>query len=297
MAPDGKQVAYAERHCAAGTACAYSIVIQDLGSGEKRNIIDGLRRDPPLMTWSPDQRFLLVSGLIGAKDRDYLISTLGGRVRDLGCCGAEFFGNADTLIQPQAENDLRDTASRPRWFRLLATDGRWLDSIRVDMPGGSPWPRLSPDGRKLLIWNYIDDADQHFYLATRDGRLTDSIPFLPGMHGMLVRWTDSGDDVLALVREGGGSGVLMSLVRVRVDEQGRVHLPADTLATGLRLPLLGRLAPPGRAGTIALQAGPAVPSTRADTDPARHRAAIDGPETPLHQAGRCDGSPPMAVGL
>jgi hypothetical protein len=260
IAPDGKRVAYSERHCASSTPCVYAIVIQDLGSGERRTMVEGLPQDPPLLMWSPDQRFLLFSGLHGKNNRDYLVSTLGGGVHEIGCCGAEFVGSSDTLIQPVWDEKTSDTT---KWFRLLATDGRWLDSIRVNIPGGNPWPRPSPDGRRLMIWNFITDDDQRFYLATRDGRLTDSLPILPGIHGMLARWSGTGDGVVMLGRSRKGSlsigdlsgGVPMSLLRFRVDQRGRVALPPDTLAADLRLPFLGRLAPPDRAGTMALRLG------------------------------------------
>jgi serine/threonine protein kinase len=256
LSPDGRQLAYAVKHCGPLRDCSYSVVIQDLGSAERRSLADGYGNVYNLI-WSRDQRFLILTGTRTGTSSDFLLSILGAREQVLGCCRSEFLATSDTVIQSPPKNQLpSDTGIVGRWFYLLTADGRKVDSIPSHLAGGNAiWPLPAPDGRRLLIWSYSGEDYQRYYLATRAGMITDSIPFLRGSHGLRMQWTAAGDGVLMLVRSDSSEGALWTLLRVRVSADGRARLPPDTLAAPLRLPGVDRLTPPSQTGDLALQLG------------------------------------------
>jgi hypothetical protein len=121
----------------------------------------------------------------------------------------------------------------------MTTTGKSVDSIRFRLPGASVlWPNPSPDGRKLIVWRYADDGSQ-YYIARRDGVITDSLPVLPGSHGFRLQWTGSGDGVLMPVPSDSSGNELWTFLRFPVSSDGRVRRTPDTLAARLRLPGFG----------------------------------------------------------
>ncbi len=258
LSPDGKLVVYAEKRCPSLTTCGYSVVIQDLGSGEQRALAEGYSAIVGF-SWSADGRFIIFSGQRDSTLGDFLLSTLGGREQYFGCCaggGGGFLGVSDTVIESPPSNMVLDTSIIDRWFYLRTLDGAKVDSIRIRLPGATMlWPKPSPDGRRLLIWSYGNEDLQRFYLATRGGTITDSVPFLAGSHGLRTQWSGSGDGVLMVVPSESTGGDLRTLLRFRITADGRVRLPPDTLAARLRLPEVNRLTPSSPTGDLAIQLG------------------------------------------
>ncbi|MGH7671066.1 MAG: protein kinase domain-containing protein, partial [Gemmatimonadaceae bacterium] len=96
ISPDGKQLAYAARHCH-GADCTYSIVEQDVGGATTRSILDGATSVYAL-GWSPDRRNLLLAGTVGGRSATYLLSALGGTPRYLTTGAAAFYADGDSLL-------------------------------------------------------------------------------------------------------------------------------------------------------------------------------------------------------
>jgi hypothetical protein len=76
LSPDGSRLAYAEPHCR-GNACAYGILVRDLGTTAVRNL--GVEATVIwTMRWSPDGSVLLFTGIAGKGWATYLVPAAGG---------------------------------------------------------------------------------------------------------------------------------------------------------------------------------------------------------------------------
>src|SRR6185312_4358707 len=95
ISPDGKQLAFVERHCTSAD-CTYSIVEQDVGGSTTRSILDGATAIYELR-WSPDRRNLMMNGTIGGRFGSYMLSALGGPPRFLTSGAAAFYSDGDAL--------------------------------------------------------------------------------------------------------------------------------------------------------------------------------------------------------
>jgi Tol biopolymer transport system component len=257
LSPDGRQLAYgvSAESCTPAN-CTTSVVVENLGLGERKVLAEGFTGGIYRLTWSPDGQFLLLTGSNTGDRGLTLLSLFGGRVQNLGHYrGGQFLGGSDTIITGRASNSIVDGNIRgaTRWFPLLSRDGRRLDSIPFTVPGLTPWPIPSPDGRRILIWSAGDDP-QGYYLIDRSGRLTDSLPSLTtlsrfyGHNGL--QWTPTGDGVLAMVGADSTAPDVWTMLRFPVSANGRVRLPPDTVFARFRLPGLPDVS--HRGGSVAM---------------------------------------------
>ncbi len=157
LSPDGLDVAYLER---AEGAASYSVVIRNLGTGEKRTVATGLG-DENSVHWSPDGERLAFTWFDGGRAKLGVLPVGGGGVRELTA-----FRGADRVFNAME-------ALRVGWMkggraicysdREQTVDGFGLFSLDVDggarkrltlAPGGIPGDvqcTPSPDGKSIAF--------------------------------------------------------------------------------------------------------------------------------------------------
>jgi len=243
LSADGKKLAYGLQTCSPSGGCDQALVVEELGTGERKTVVDRFEGGMYRLTWSPDQRFLLVTGRRAGQRGLHLASLFSGEVRYLGeHFAGQFLGGSDTIVAVDTQAWLRDRnpGLATRWFPVLTADGAVTDSIPFQVSGKEPDPLPSPDGRRILIWSSSGNrpSDQGLYLIDRSGRLTDSLPTLPGFYGNTgLSWTAAGDGVMVLMRPDSTAPDVRTLLRFPVSAKGKVRLPPDTVARRLRLPM------------------------------------------------------------
>jgi hypothetical protein len=243
LSADGKKLAYGLQTCSPSGGCDEALVVEELGTGERKTVVDRFEGGMSRLTWSSDQRFLLVTGNRAGQFGLHLASLFSGEVRYLGAhFGGQFLRGSDTIVAVDTQSFLqhRNPDLATRWFPVLTADGAVADSIPFQVAGKNPWPIPSPDGRHILIYSWSGNApkNQGLYLIDRDGRLTDTLPLLPGFFGYTgLSWTASGDGVMVLMRPDSTAPDLGTLLRFPVSSEGKVRLPPDTIARRLRLPM------------------------------------------------------------
>jgi hypothetical protein len=268
LSPDGKQLATARLACPrsvvavpGGDGCTYGVVVEDLATGDARALTEGLD-GLDFLAWSPDQRYLLMNATRGEDRGTWRVSSLGGREQ---LVTAEhwpgFLGSADSIVVlPFRYNALDGNTRRAtRWLMVLTAEGVTADSIPFRVPGIQPLPSPSPDGARILLWQFAG-REHPLYLIDRAGRLTDSITLPWGYDGQRgpPRWTADGGGLEVLAPADSGSLERWFLLRYEVSADGRVRLPPDTLTPPLLVP--GRpdqaggfsFSSPSRDGDIAI---------------------------------------------
>ncbi len=237
ISPDGTRMAFATRRCEPGGRCVFDLVVQDINGAGTVTLVQGalwLGR----IEWTADQRYLAFEGDWGpGRWGVYLVPTLGGPSRFLGCCHGGLLGNSDTAVVGK----LPTPTDSSEWVRFVTVaDGIVHDSL--------PFPRRvglqpSPDGRWIALTS-LRVAIPTLYLMSRDGRIVDSMPW-PGFQ---VAWTPDSRSVLGLVEQGGISNVVRYWLRgERFDPRG------DTLIR--QLASVGRWSV-SRNGVFAYASGP-----------------------------------------
>jgi tRNA A-37 threonylcarbamoyl transferase component Bud32 len=219
ISPDGKQLAYAVKQCAAPAPCTYGIEIQDLSGGARRRIVDGAT-GLGYLAWSPDRRFLTFGGTMAQGFGSYIVSSLGGEPRFLGWVWAEFYAGGDSLLltpfQPHADSVV--------WVKVTALEADPHDSIRIDRPGDQLGRTVSAG--RWLIEVIFTRGHREWRLVDRAGRQRDVFRPAPILWKSFYRSTH---DALWVWLEPEGS-VQQAVVRLAIDTlRGRFVGPPDTI--------------------------------------------------------------------
>jgi tRNA A-37 threonylcarbamoyl transferase component Bud32 len=247
LSPDGKRVAYVSRDCAADGGCSSSILISDIGGSAVLPAVRG-RGWIDDIEWTADGRFLLFEDVGGMTRETFVVSTLGGPPLSLGCCSASMLGESDTVLVGEHFPVSGDSTY---WLRLATiVDGVVRDSIQLPrLPSFQSLAILgSPDGQRIAV-TVAPDTLWTVLILDRSGRLLDSLSQEWETY-YVVRWTPSGDALLATNKRGDGRG--FDLLRFRVGEGGHLGRVADTLLR--ELPLSIGHVRVGRAGGLVYAA-------------------------------------------
>ena len=241
LSPDGAFVAYIDRRCehAQVDRCRMSLLVQEVGSTQSVPILVGWSRlSSP--RWSHDGAVIVVAGeLDSARSGLFAIPRLGGATRPLGPAGAfDTHPGDDSIIVVSARG------SKAVALIMRLTDGAVIDSIPLQF-GGIRAVSWAPEGRRLAFRTHADTLR----IVARDGRETGS-RFLRSRADL--RWTTSGDAVLAF-----GTGIAREddLLRIPVDDSGRIHGAPEVVMS--RVPTLyqGEFDVARRTGRIAFATG------------------------------------------
>ena len=179
ISPDGAEVAYVVRQCAAAR-CSYAIETVAVGSGSSRRVMDGWSAVYRI-SWSSDRRFLIVDGTFGGRFGAHLVSTLGNRVPRLLAAGprtrATFVSGTDSILIMKPIN-----ADGITWLQLIAVEGGQGDSIPVERPGllsarmlsGRRWVVVGSNASGRAEWRIIDRRGQQHdaFRLSRPGVVT-----------------------------------------------------------------------------------------------------------------------------
>jgi Tol biopolymer transport system component len=144
VSPDGRSVAY---------TTANDLMIRDLASGREQSVIRFASGRPgPTLAWSPDARRIAFEiTLSGTEIRT--INVDGSDMQTLLSPGApwarvlDYFPDGDRLLLAMAQGG--DSLV----FTMRVADKRPQPLVLRPGPGGSGWPRLSPDGRYVALRN------------------------------------------------------------------------------------------------------------------------------------------------
>jgi len=206
------------------------------------------------VAWSPDSRYVLYRaiGLDRARSLGtFLIPQRGGTARFLypESFVVGGFVAADTVVLAPIEGTAH-------WLkRIVVSSGLVVDSVRL--PVGNFLDDLKPsrDGRLLLASHYREgDPEGQLLILDRTGAIRDSIDgdFRP-------EWSDRPGELIAERYVGGGS---RTLIRYRLDGDGRFRPGADTLRT---LPERGGIGGVGADGGVVVYSSERAGETRIST--------------------------------
>jgi hypothetical protein len=219
ISPDGKQLAFVQRHCAGGD-CTYSVVEQDVGGAATRSILDGATALYDLR-WSPDRRNLLIYGTIGGRLASYMLSALGGPPKFLTLGTAAFYADGDSLLLGSSNE--QDSVY---WVGVAGLDGVAHDSVPVRGAGQSLGGLSAIPGTRWILTLIVQAPHGLWQVIGRDGKVADHV---------LNQCTCGGIgtvDAVWLDRAGQGAGE--SVVRIAIDPAtGHLSPKQDTMATGV----------------------------------------------------------------
>ncbi len=217
ITPDGKQLAYITRQCAAAD-CTYAVEIQDVGGTATHRVLEGATAAYGL-EWSPDRRNLIFAGTVKGRWGVHLLSALGGPPRYLSSGAAMFWAGGDSLlVAPQVQPDTVFYA------RVTSLAGVVADSIRVAGPGqGLSGLSVMPSGR-WIVGLVVNAGRGRWQVFDRSGKLADEVVNSCTCPGRIT------NDALWLTRSGVG---FESIVRMGIDPAtGRLATRQDTLLSG-----------------------------------------------------------------
>jgi hypothetical protein len=219
ISPDGKQLAFVTRSCAAA-GCTYSVVEQDVGGATTRSILDGATSAYGL-EWSPDRRNLLFQGTIHGHYGSYLLSALGGAARFLTPGVATFYAGGDSLLL--GPTLFPDSAY---WIHVTGLDGTVADSIRVRGPGQGLAGISAVPGTTWILTLVLQQPHGLWQVIDRSGRVADHVVNACTCGGIATH------DAVWLDRQGDAAGE--SIVRIALDRaNGHLATKQDTMITGL----------------------------------------------------------------
>ncbi|MGE5687967.1 MAG: protein kinase domain-containing protein, partial [Gemmatimonadota bacterium] len=158
ISPDATGIAYVVTDCSSGV-CRYGLEVRDLAGGGARRLLD----DTGTLfaaRWSPDRRFLVVNGSLGARRGAYLIPLLGGSPRFLTPGSATFTPAGDSLLLASAAD---------AWIRIATLDGVARDSIAVQHLGGQLLGALALSDPRWLLIGVLTDAGPESRIIDRRG--------------------------------------------------------------------------------------------------------------------------------
>ena len=219
ISPDGKQLAFLTRHCAAAD-CTYSAVVQDVGGTTTRTILEGATAGYGLQ-WSPDRRNLVFSGTVRGRAGSFLLSALGGDARFLTSGVATFYAGGDSL--------LLGPTYRPDsvfYVQVAALDGRPRDSIRIAGPGRGLAALSVVPGTNWILSLVVQAPRGLWQIVDRSGKVADKVVNACTCGGIAAM------DAVWLARAGEGLGE--SVVRIAIDRNtGRFSARQDTMTRGV----------------------------------------------------------------
>jgi len=219
ISPDGKQLAFLGRHCAAAD-CTYSAVVQDVGGTTTRTILEGATAGYGL-EWSPDRRNLVFAGTIRGRAGSFLLSALGGEARFLTGGVATFYAGGDSL--------LLGPSYRPDsifYVRVAALDGVARDSIRIGGPGRRLAALSVVPGTSWILSLVIQPPHGLWQIVDRSGKIADHVVNACTCGGLAAT------DAVWLARA--GDGLEESVVRIAIDRNtGHFAARQDTMAHGV----------------------------------------------------------------
>lgn len=224
LSPDGQQVAYADRRCGADYACAYDLVVQDVGGRGAARVLEGLAAIYDV-TWSGNGRMLLVGGLHdGNQVAYYSVPTLGGEPpRFVTSAATQMFGTGDSLLIAT-----QTTLSRMVLRATTLADPTRGDSLVLEHPGIEPFRfDVSPTG-KWVVAGVTDGAVARVLVFDRQGALRDSVIATGTRVGGFAA-----DDRLVLALDDSTAQGTLRLVEYRIQGDGRVAGRGRELATQL----------------------------------------------------------------
>lgn len=219
ISPDGKQLAFAARHCK-GADCTYSIVEQDVGGTTTRSILDGATSVYDLR-WSPDRRNLIMNGTINGRLGTYMISALGGQPRFLTLGVAAFYADGDSLLI--GSSNAQDSVY---WVGVAGLDGVVHDSIPVRGKGQLLAGLSAIPGTRWILTLIIQAPHGLWQVIGRDGKVADHVVnqcTCGGIGSVDAVWLDRAGDAVG-----------ESLVRIAIDPRtGHLAAKQDTMVTGI----------------------------------------------------------------
>jgi len=219
ISPDGKQLAFAARHCRAAE-CTYSIMEQDVGGTATRSILDGATSVYDLH-WSPDRRNLIFNGTIGGRLASYLLSAIGGPPRYLTTGVAAFYADGDSLLIGSSNS--QDSLY---WVGIAGLDGVVHDSIPVRGQGQYLAGLSAIPGTRWILSLIIQAPHGLWQVIGRDGKVADHVVnqcTCGGIGTVDAVWLDRAGDAVG-----------ESLVRIAIDPAtGHLSAKQDTMVTGI----------------------------------------------------------------
>ena len=219
ISPDGKQLAFVERHCN-GADCTYSIVVEDVGGSTTRSILDAATSIYDLR-WSPDRRNLIMNGTIGGRFGSYMLSALGGPPRFLTSGAAAFYSDGDSLLIGSGNS--QDSVY---WARVAGLDGVIRDSVPVRGNGQYLASLSAIPGTRWILALIVQAPHGLWQVIGRDGKVADHVVNQCTCGGIGTV------DAVWLDRAGDAAGE--SVVRIAIDPKtGRLSAKQDTMVTGM----------------------------------------------------------------
>jgi Tol biopolymer transport system component len=144
VSPDGHFLAYTRES---------DLMIRDLSKGTERSVVHLTPARPgPTLAWSPDGRHIAFE----ASDNGTQIRTInvdGSDMRTVSPSKSawarvlDYFPDGERLLASMAQG------SDSLVFAIRIADGNIQNLVLRSGPGGSGWPRLSPDGRYVALRN------------------------------------------------------------------------------------------------------------------------------------------------
>ena len=219
ISPDGKQLAFVERHCTSAD-CTYSIVEQDVGGSTMRSILDGATAIYELR-WGPDRRNLMMNGTIGGRFGSYMLSALGGPPRFLTSGPAAFYSDGDSLLIGSGNS--QDSVY---WVGVAGLDGVAHDSVRVRGNGQYLASLSAIPGTRWILALIVQAPHGLWQVIGRDGKIADHVVNQCTCGGIGTV------DAVWLNRAGDAAGE--SVVRIAIDSKtGHLSAKQDTMVTGM----------------------------------------------------------------
>ncbi len=219
ISPDGKQLAFASRHCK-GAECTYSVMEQDVGGTITRAILDGATSVYDLR-WSPDRRNLMFSGTIDGRLGYYLVSAIGGPPRFLTAGVAAFYADGDSLLIGSSNS--QDSLY---WVGIAGLDAVVHDSVPVRGKGQYLAGLSAVPGTRWILSLIIQAPHGLWQVIGRDGKVADHVVnqcTCGGIGSVDAVWLDRAGDAVG-----------ESLVRIAIDPAtGRLSAKQDTMVTGI----------------------------------------------------------------
>jgi len=235
LSPDGTRIAFAEKLCDETAYCTYQVVIQDTDGSNRlvvtRNVALVWRTE-----WTRDGRFIAFGGSYGpARWGTFLISTLGGAPRFVGCCGFDML-SGDTVVT--AVGSLPGDSIG--WVRrITAHDGQTLDSIPLHDPRPSfdlvDVTHLTYPDRLLVAVRKGYGSAPELRLIDFRGVVIDRVTPGFGSLGRTfgIRWVASRQK-LVVSSQRALSGTVFDILRMNVTAS-RIEPDIDTVFSGLEL--------------------------------------------------------------
>ena len=232
VSPDGTRLAFGEKQCDEAGRCTYQVVIQDT-DGSSRLVLARNLGYIYKTQWISEGRFLEFSGSYPpSRHGAFVISTLGGEPRYLGCCFFELV-SGDTAFLSVGSLPGADRA----WVRRITVhDGQTVDSIPVHDPGAAYHVHaLTYPDRLMVSVRKTSESAPELRLIDFRGQVIDRVT--PGYgslgRGFPSRWVPSRKKlVVASQRE--LAGTEFDILTLGVTASG-IEREIDTVYSGLQL--------------------------------------------------------------